>query len=106
MITINEIITINDWETVNGTSNYLLLITKESCEDCREVENYLEKNNNKVKHHIVNKINLDNPKSKELIKKLEWIKIEVDFVPFWTLMIGSKRIKSIRGNVKLVKEII
>ena len=106
MIKINEIISINDWEAVNRTPGYLLLITKESCEDCREVEEYLEKNNNKVKHHIVNNINLDNPKSKELIKKLKWIKIEVDFVPFWTLIIESKRIKSVRGNVKLVKEII
>ena len=102
----SEIISIYDWKKINRKSNYLLLITKESCEDCRKVEEYLENNNNKVKHYTVNKINLDNPKSKELIKKLEWIKIEVDFVPFWTLMIGSKRIKSIRGNVKLVKEII
>ena len=106
MITINEIISIKDWESVNRIPNYLLLITKESCEDCREVENYLEKNNNKVEHLIVNKINLDNPRSKELIDKLEWIKIEVDFVPFWTLIIESKRIKSVRGNVKIVKEII
>ena len=45
-------------------------------------------------------------KDTELIKKLKWIKIEVDFVPFWTLIIESKRIKSVRGNVKLVKEII
>ena len=106
MIIINEIVSIKDWETVNRAPNYLLLITKESCEDCIEVEDYLKENNNKVKHHIVNKINLDNPKSKELIDKLKWIKIEVDFVPFWTLIIESKRIKSVRGNVKLIKEII
>ena len=101
-----EITSITDWKKNIMDSNFLLLITKESCEDCREVENYLEKNNNKVKHLIVNKINLDNPRSKELIDKLEWIKIEVDFVPFWTLIIESKRIKSVRGNVKIVKEII
>ena len=80
------------------------MITKESCEDCREVENYLEKNNNKVEHLIVNKINLENPRSKELIDKLEWIKIEVDFVPFWSLMIDSKRIKSFRGDIGQVRE--
>ena len=67
---------------------------------------FITVNNNTVKHLIVNKINLDNPRSKELIDKLEWIKIEVDFVPFWTLIIESKRIKSVRGNVKIVKEII
>ena len=102
----SEIISIYDWKKINRKSNYLLLITKESCEDCRKVEEYLENNNNKVKHYTVNKINLDNPKSKELIDKLKWIKIEVDFVPFWTLIIESKRIKSVRGNVKLIKEII
>ena len=102
----NEIISIYDWENVNRKFDYLLLITKESCDDCKEVEEYLEKNNNKVKNYIVNKINLDNPHSEELINELEWINIEVDFVPFWSLIIDSKRIKSVRGNVKMVKEII
>lgn len=102
----NEIISIYDWENINRKSDYLLLITKESCDDCKEVEEYLEKNNNKVKNYIVNKINLDNPHSEELINELEWINVEVDFVPFWSLIIDSKRIKSVRGNVKMVKEII
>ena len=102
----NEIISIYDWENVNRKFDYLLLITKESCDDCKEVEEYLEKNNNKVKNYIVNKINLDNPHSEELINELEWINIEVDFVPFWSLILDSKRIKSVRGNVKIVKEII
>ena len=102
----NEIISIYDWENVNRKFDYLLLITKESCDDCKEVEEYLEKNNNKVKNYIVNKINLDNPQSEELINQLEWINVEVDFVPFWSLIIDSKRIKSVRGNVKILKEII
>ena len=102
----NEIISIYDWENVNRKFDYLLLITKESCDDCKEVEEYLEKNNNKVKNYIVNKINLDNPHSEELINELEWINVEVDFVPFWSLIIDSKRIKSVKGNVKMLKEII
>lgn len=102
----NEIISIYDWENINRKSDYLLLITKESCDDCKEVEEYLEKNNNKIKNYIVNKINLDNPHSEELINELEWINVEVDFVPFWSLILDSKRIKSVRGNVKMVKEII
>ena len=102
----NEIISIYDWGNINRKSDYLLLITKESCDDCKEVEEYLEKNNNKVKNYIVNKINLDNPHSEELINELEWINVEVDFVPFWSLILDSKRIKSVRGNVKIVKEII
>ena len=102
----NEIISIYDWENINRKSDYLLLITKESCDDCKEVEEYLEKNNNKVKNYIVNKINLDNPHSEELINELEWINVEVDFVPFWSLILNSKRIKSVRGNIKTVKEII
>ena len=102
----NEIISINDWENINRKSDYLLLLTKESCDDCKEVEKYLEKNNNKVKNYIVNKINLDNPHSEELINELEWINVEVDFVPFWSLILDSKRIKSVRGNLKIVKEII
>ena len=102
----NEIISIYDWGNINRKSDYLLLITKESCDDCKEVEEYLEKNDNKVKNYIVNKINLDNPHSEELINELEWINVEVDFVPFWSLILDSKRIKSVRGNVKMVKEII
>ena len=102
----NEIISIYDWENINRKSDYLLLITKESCDDCKEVEEYLEKNNNKVEDYIVNKINLDNPHSEELINELEWINVEVDFVPFWSLILDSKRIKSVRGNVEMVKEII
>ena len=39
----NEIISIYDWENINRKSDYLLLITKESCDDCKEVEEYLEK---------------------------------------------------------------
>jgi glutaredoxin len=102
----NEIISIYDWGYINRKSDYLLLITKESCDDCKEVEEYLEKNNNKVKNYIVNKINLDNPHSEELINELEWINVEVDFVPFWSLIIDAKRIKSVKGNVKMLKEII
>ena len=102
----NEIISIYDWGNINRKSDYLLLITKESCDDCKEVEEYLEKNNNKVKNYIVNKINLDNPHSEELINELEWINVEVDFVPFWSLIIDSKRIKSVRGNIEQVKEIL
>ena len=102
----NEIISIYDWENINRKSDYLLLITKESCDDCKEVEEYLEKKNNKIKNYIVNKINLDNPHSEDLINELKWINVEVDFVPFWSLILDSKRIKSVRGNVKMVKEII
>ena len=102
----NEIVSINDWETVNQMSNYLLLITKESCEDCREVEEYLEINSNKIKEYNIKKINLDNMESKKMIESLEWIKIEVDFVPFWSLIVDSKRIKSVRGNIEQVKEIL
>ena len=86
----NEIISIYDWENINRKSDYLLLITKESCDDCKEVEEYLEKNDNKVKNYIVNKINLDNPHSEELINELEWINVEVDFVPFWSLILDSQ----------------
>jgi phage terminase large subunit-like protein len=106
LIKMNEIVSINDWETVNQMPNYLLLITKESCEDCREVEEYLEINSNKIKEYNIKKINLDNMESKKLIESLEWIKIEVDFVPFWSLIIDSKRIKSVRGNIEQVKEIL
>tara|TARA_B100001250_G_scaffold7215_1_gene6080 strand:+ start:131 stop:442 length:312 start_codon:yes stop_codon:yes gene_type:complete len=102
----NEIVSINDWETVNQMPNYLLLITKESCEDCREVEEYLEINDNKIKEYNIKKINLDNMESKKLIQSLKWIKIEVDFVPFWSLIVDSKRIKSVRGNIEQVKEIL
>lgn len=102
----NEIISIYDWENINRKSDYLLLITKESCDDCKEVEEYLEKNNNKIKNYIVNKINLDNPHSEDLINELKWINVEVDFVPFWSLIIDSKRTKSVKGNVKILKEII
>ena len=49
-------------------------------------------------------INLDNIESKKLIDSLKWIKTEVDFVPFWSLMIDSKRIKSFRGDIDQVKE--
>ena len=55
---------------------------------------------------IRDRINLDNPHSKVLINELEWINVEVDFVPFWSLIVDSKRIKSVRGNVEMVKEII
>lgn len=102
----NEIVSIDDWKTVNRMYNYLLLITKESCEDCKEVEEYLEINNNKIKEYNIKKINLDNTESKQLIDSLEWIKIEVDFVPFWSLIVDSKRIKSVRGNIERVKEIL
>ena len=68
------------------------------------MEEYLEINNNKIKEYNIKKINLDNMESKKLIQSLEWIKIEVDFVPFWSLMIDSKRIKSFRGDIDQVKE--
>ena len=100
----NEIVSINDWKKVNQISNYLLLITKESCEDCRKVEGYLEMNNNKIKEYNIKKINLDNIESKKLIDSLKWIKTEVDFVPFWSLVVDSKRIKSFRGDIDQVKE--
>jgi hypothetical protein len=100
----NEIVSINDWKKVNQISNYLLLITKESCEDCRKVEEYLEMNNNKIKEYNIKKINLDNIESKKLIGSLKWIKTEVDFVPFWSLVVDSKRIKSFRGDIDQVKE--
>ena len=48
----------------------------------------------------------ENIELRKLINELEWINVEVDFVPFWSLIIDSKRIKSVRGNVKMVKEII
>ena len=52
----NEIVSINDWKKVNQISNYLLLITKESCEDCRKVEGYLKMNNNKINEYNIKKI--------------------------------------------------
>ena len=66
----NEIVSINDWKKVNQISNYLLLITKEACEDCRKVEEYLEMNNNKINEYNIKKINLDNIESKKLIGSL------------------------------------
>ena len=70
----NEIISIYDWEKINRKSDYLLLITKESCDDCKEVEEYLEKNNNKVE-----KFGGDATKRKtefEAYVKQEYLKVE------------------------------
>lgn len=101
-----EITSITDWKKNIKDSNFLLLITKESCEDCREVERYLENHDNRIDEYDIKKINLDNLESKKLIESMEWIKIEVDYVPFWSLIIDSIRIKSIKGNIELVKEIL
>ena len=101
-----EITSIKDWKKNIMDSNFLLLITKESCEDCREVERYLENHDYRIDEYDIKKINLDNLESKKLIESMEWIKIEVDYVPFWSLIIDSIRVKSIKGNIELVKEIL
>ena len=101
-----EITSIEDWENTSQISDFLLLITKDSCEDCIDVERYLEKSNYLINKVIVKKINLDNPESTKLIKSLEWINIEVDFVPFWRLYMKSERKKTIIGNIEQVKKIL
>ena len=87
-----EITSIEDWENI-VKSLIFTLITKDSCEDCIDVERYLEKSSYLINRVIVKKINLDNPESTKLIKSLEWINIEVDFVPFWSLYMKSERKK-------------
>ena len=101
-----EIISIEDWEKTIQISDFLLLITKDSCEDCIDVERYLEKNSYLIDKLIVKKINLNNPESTKLIKSLKWINIEVDFVPFWSLYMKSERKKTIIGNIEQVKKIL
>ena len=101
-----EITSIKDWENAIQISDFLLLITKDSCEDCIDVERYLEKNSYLIDKLIVKKINLNNPESIKLIKSLEWINIEVDFVPFWSLYMKSERKKTIIGNIEQVKKIL
>ena len=101
-----EITSIEDWENTSQISDFLLLITKDSCEDCIDVERYLEKSNYLINKVIVKKINLDNPESTKLIKSLEWINFEVDFVPFWSLYMKSERKKTIIGNIEQVKKIL
>jgi len=102
----NEIVSIKDWEFLNQTPKFLLLITKDSCKECRDVEKNLEQINNMIKQYEVVKIKLDNENSIDLINSLDWIKKEVDFVPFWYLFIDSERITSTRGDIEKVTEII
>ena len=45
-----EITSIEDWENTSQISDFLLLITKDSCEDCIDVERYLEKSS-----YLINK---------------------------------------------------
>ena len=65
-----EITSIEDWENTSQISDFLLLITKDSCEDCIDVERYLERSSYLINRVIVKKINLDNPESTKLIKSL------------------------------------
>ena len=44
-----EITSIEDWENTSQISDFLLLITKDSCEDCIDVERYLEKSSYLIK---------------------------------------------------------
>tara|TARA_B110000196_G_scaffold211589_1_gene181465 strand:- start:4037 stop:4381 length:345 start_codon:yes stop_codon:yes gene_type:complete len=101
-----EIVTFDDWRIAMNDGETLILITKKSCQECIEVESYLELNNYHVKEFIVKKISLDNPESQKLSNELKWIKKEVDIIPFWTLISSGVRISSIRGGIKDVKRLI
>jgi|TARA_B000000475_G_scaffold268453_1_gene260956 hypothetical protein len=100
-----EIVTITDWKNTLLESYIVLLITKKTCQDCIEVERYLELNNNLINSIPVRKISLDNSNSKQLIEHIEWIKKEVDIIPFWTMMNLGQRLSTVRGDINEVKKI-
>jgi len=95
-----EVVTLEDWENTLIEPSIMLLITRKTCQDCVIVEKFLEENNHLINQIPVRKISLDNPDSENLIDNLEWIKKEVDVIPFWVLMNYKKRLSTIRGGIK------
>lgn len=95
-----EIVTFEDWGNTVIEPYIMLLITRKTCQDCVNVEEYLESNNYLINQIPVRKISLDNSDSENLINNLQWIKKEVDIIPFWVLMNYKKRLSTIRGGIK------
>ncbi len=101
-----EIVTFEDWEKTLFEPFIMLLITRKTCQDCVEVEKYLQSNNHLINQIPVRKISLDNSDSEYLINNLEWIKKEVDVIPFWVLMNYEKRLSTVRGGIKEARDLI
>ena len=95
-----EVVTLEDWENTLIEPSIMLLITRKTCQDCVIVEKFLEENNHLINQIPVRKISLDNPDSENLIDNLEWIKKEVDVIPFWVLMNYKKHLSTVRGGIK------
>ena len=55
-----EIVTFEDWGKTLFEPFIMLLITRKTCQDCVEVEKYLESNNHLINQIPVRKISLDN----------------------------------------------
>ncbi|DAC63645.1 MAG TPA: hypothetical protein HA240_02805 [Candidatus Thalassarchaeaceae archaeon] len=100
-----EIVTFEDWGKTLFEPFIMLLITRKTCQDCVEVEKYLESNNHLINQIPVRKISLDNSDSENLINNLEWIKKEVDVIPFWVLMNYEKRLSTVRGGIKEARDL-
>jgi len=77
-----EITKFREWEELLDLEEFVIFVSKSSCNSCDIVEEDMRN----LKFRNVFKISLDNPESFNLRKEISWIRHKVEILPFFAFI--------------------
>jgi len=99
-VLMKELISIIDWEEAMASERVLVMVSKSDCVECETSLGGIADLGFKDVRMLV----LDNPEAFPLRTELEWLRREVDVVPFWRLFVDGEVGGTVRGpNLERVR---
>lgn len=102
-VIMKELVSIADWEEAMARERVLVMISKSDCDECETSLGGIAD----LGFEDVRMLVLDNPEAFPLRTELEWLRREVDVVPFWRLFIDGEVGGTVRGpNLERVRSML
>lgn len=89
-----ELTKFEQWEELLNFGEFAVFISKSSCDSCKEIEKKIED----FEYKNIFKISLDNYGSFNLRKEINWIRKEVEILPFIGIISREVLVKKFQGN--------
>ncbi len=98
-----ELVSIADWGEAMASERVLVMVSKSDCDECgKSLERVADLDFGNICILV-----LDNPEAFPLRAELDWLRIEVDVVPFWRLFVYGDVAGTVRGpNLKRVQSML
>jgi hypothetical protein len=99
-VLMKELVSIADWKEAMASERVLVMVSKSDCDECgKSLERVVDLGFGNIRMLV-----LDNSEAFPLRAELDWLRKEVDVVPFWRLFVNGDVAGTVRGpNLERVR---